>query len=313
MLSNVNSKHRIFLMGSLVIACCAKVDRAPEAGESVRATDFVMELGGKGLNVAVAAHRLGVSIDGLFAVGSDRLGSFAREAFAETGLSPKLLVEIEGPTGAGVGLIEAGGDNRIAVFPAANDHLSPAHVEAAADRIADAGILLAQFEIADAPIAAGFALARRAGVQTLLNPSPYRPIAPAILDATDMIVVNETEARALAATLGVDDADGLAHALAPHGIGTLVVTRGAEGARFWHHGETDAQPAFPAEAIDTIGAGDAFIAGLVAALSQGRSVGTALRWGCAAGSIVVTRLGLLDALPSLAELAALTGEGTPAP
>ena len=308
----------LFVVGSLVVACSATVERMPACGESVRATAFLMEAGGKGLNVAVAAHRLGQPVDGLFAVGADGLGAFARAAFAGTGLSPDMLVPVEGATGAGVGFIEPGGDNRIAVCPAANDRLAADHAAGAAGRIAGAALVLAQFEVTDAPIVAAFAEARGAGVPTLLNPSPYRALLPAILAATDILVVNEGEARALALDMGIDLAAGsfgkealaqLAERLSVEGIDTLIVTLGARGVLGWHAGAVSFQPAWAVEAVDAIGAGDAFTGGLAVALAEGRGLDEALRWGAGAGAMVAARLGLLEALPTRAELAAFLGGG----
>lgn len=225
----------IFVVGSMVMACCARVDSAPEAGESVRATAFQAEPGGKGFNVAVAARRLGLAVDGLFAVGPDAFGLLASQAFAAQGLSPALLLTLPGGTGAGIGLIDRDGENRIAVYPGANDALDAGHAAAAADRIAASAFVTAQFEVGDAVIGATFSLARAAGVPTVLNPSPFRPIAEGILGATDMLVVNAREAAALAATLGLGSAEGaqadaLAAALFGRWVSLLVVTHGAGGA-----------------------------------------------------------------------------------
>lgn len=288
---SMNRTADIFVVGSLVVACSARVGRMPAAGESVRADAFVLELGGKGLNVAIGARRLGARVDGLFAVGDDWLGDFARRSFAGSGLSPDLLTIVPGPTGAGVGFIEVGGENRIAVCPAANDQLSARHVGAARDRIAAASLVIAQFEAPDEPIAAAFAAARGAGARTLLNPSPFRPIAPEILDATDILVVNEQEGAALG--LG----DELAGRLLDQGLTALVVTRGARGAVVHMRDGLLVQPGFPVDAVDAIGAGDAFIGGFATALASGGDMAGAMRWGCGAGALTAARLGVLDALP----------------
>ncbi|MET0240097.1 MAG: ribokinase [Sphingobium sp.] len=293
----------VFVIGSLVVACCARVPRCPEPGESLLATGFIMEPGGKGFNVALAAHRLGVPVDGVFAVGDDPPGAFMRAAFVAAGLDEALICTVAAATGAGVGLIQDDGDNRIAVYPGANAHLSAEHVLGRADRVRNAGLVFAQFEAPDAAIAEAFALARAAGVTTMLNPSPYRRVPDAILAATDIIVMNEPEAKALALDrLWIGDEDGLAASLAEAGVATLVITRGARGASAWHNGKRTNQPAFPVATIDSIGAGDAFAGGMIAALIQGNDIDQALRWGCAAGAIATTQLGLARALPAAAEI-----------
>ena len=156
------SPSHVFVVGSLVVACSAQVARCPDPGESLEATGFIMEAGGKGFNVALAAHRLGVTVDGLFAVGDDPPGHFMRTAFAAQGLDADLIHIVTAATGAGVGIIQADGENRIAVYPGANASLSVTHVTARADRLRKAGLIFAQFEAPDAPIAAAFALAREA-------------------------------------------------------------------------------------------------------------------------------------------------------
>lgn len=303
----------LFVIGSMVMACTARVVRAPRAGESVRADALKVEAGGKGFNVAVAARRLGLAIDGLFAVGDDAFGLLAAQAFAAYGLPSSALLMLPGSTGAGVGLIDRDGENRIAVHPGANDALDAAHAEAAAARIAAARFVTAQFEVGDAVIAAAFAIARAAGAVTLLNPSPFRPIAATILHRTDILVVNAGEAAALAVDLGIDWGDGgatgeaaLARALFACGISRLIVTRGAAGATLLdRRGARRHQPGFIVATTDTVGAGDAFVAGWMRALASGEDDAAALRWAAAAGALATTRFGVLDALPDMAALRGL--------
>ena len=302
----------VFIIGSLVLACSAEVARCPEPGESLRATGFIMEAGGKGFNVALAAHRLGVPVDGLFAAGDDLPGQFIRQAFAAQGLDPDLIHSVAAATGAGVGLIQEDGENRIAVYPGANAALSAEHVSARADGLRGAGLVFAQFEAPDAPIAAAFALARQAGVTTMLNPSPYRSISPDILAATDIIIVNEREAAALAEDqFWTGPYDELAASLAGAGVTTLIVTRGARGAQAWQHHHMIDEAGLAAPVADSMGAGDAFTGGLIAALSRHMDLSNALRWGCAAGAIAVSKLGVATALPDIGELMrALDGQLT---
>ena len=307
----IESRERpIFVIGSLVAACCARVPRCPEPGESVQASGFVLEPGGKGFNVALAVHRLGLPVDGLFAVGDDALGGFMRTGFTRLGLPDGLIETVDAPTGAGVGLIQSEGENRIAVFPGANHGLSAEDVASRADRLRDSVLVFAQFEASDAPIEAAFATAREAGIVTMLNPSPYRPISPVILSNTDILVLNQSEAACLlAACNGAGDLDALAMMLAINGLQQLIVTRGPSGAAAWQDGKRLEHPGFAVDAVDSIGAGDAFAGGFIAALVRGMGVDEALAWGCAAGALTVQRLGLIDALPTMADLHAMIGGG----
>ncbi len=295
----------VFVMGSFVAACSAKVARLPLPGESLLASHFVLEPGGKGFNLAIGTSRLSVAVDGLLAIGNDFFAALAADALNKAGLPQNMLLRFEGATGAGIGFIDAAGENCLAVYPGANARLSAADVSQAAPRIRGAKLLLAQFEIADAPIETAFRLARQAGAATLLNPSPYRPIQPEILRHTSILVVNRVEAGCLAAQYGLDTGalPRLAPLLFANGVATLVVTLGAQGA--WlcdQHSAPQTIPAFPAEVIDTLGAGDAFIAAFAAAYIAGLTLPECARHGAAAGACATEHPGVFKALPNRAQL-----------
>jgi ribokinase len=306
----------IFILGSFVAACSAKIPRLPVAGESLLASGFLLEAGGKGFNLAAGARRLGMDVDGIFAVGDDFFSGLAEPAFRRAGLRAGMLVRYAGATGAGIGFVDAGGENCLAVFPGANSRLSAADIGMAAERVTGAALVLAQFEIGDAPVSRAFALARDAGQMTILNPSPYRPIDPGILAATSILVVNQVEARRLGGDLAVaaaKDADfflQLAQSLFGRGLQTLVVTLGAAGAVAFQQAAAPLwQAAFAIEAVDSMGAGDAFTAAFAVALAQGRGLAEALRWGAAAGACAASRPGVFDALPARDSLEAMLAGG----
>lgn len=296
----------VFVIGSFVCACTVRVETLPRPGESLAAQAFLLEPGGKGFNLAVACRRLGLGVNGVFAVGDDELGRLAEPAFVRAGLSPSLLVRKTEPTGAGVGFIAATGENCLAVHSGANLALSAADVADRAATVRDAAITLAQFEAGDAPIAEAFALARAAGRRTWLNPSPFRPIPPEIFGACSILCVNRVEALALAASLGApqassssDDWRALADAALAHGLEALIVTLGADGAvAFLADGAALVQPAFPCVAVDTLGCGDAFGAGLVAGLAGGLSWPDALARAAVCGALAASAVGVLAALPT---------------
>lgn len=303
----------IFVLGSFVVACSAKVARFPAAGESLRADMMTVEPGGKGFNVAVGAGRLGASVDGLMAIGNDLFSAFAGPALARDGLPLTMLKRFPGATGSGVCFIDATGETCLAVHSGANLSLSAADIAAVAGRIRQARLVMAQFEIADAPIAEAFRLARQAGVRTLLNPSPFRPIKPEILINTSIVIVNASEALALASALsyasppgaGLDGEDGLARAILESGPDTLILTRGGEGALAFRKGEPPLrQDAFAIKALDSLGAGDAFSAGLAASLVDDVPFPEALRRAAACGALVASRSGVFGALPGTAEVQA---------
>jgi ribokinase len=305
----------LFVLGSFVVACSATVARLPRAGESLEAQAFLVEPGGKGLNLAVGARRLGASVDGILAVGDDALAALAGPALDRAGLRPEMLRRFPGPTGAGIGFTDASGENCLAVHPGANARLGAAEMRDAAERVARSTLVLAQFEVGDEAVSEMFRIARAAGRRTLLNPSPFRMPSPEILAATAILVVNAVEAAAFGAALGVPVREGaaassafevLAGALHARGPDLVVVTLGASGALAFQAGRPAlVQPAFPVPAVDTLGAGDAFTVGLAVGLAGGRSLPESLRLAAACGACVVRHKGVFDALPDRAAIAAL--------
>lgn len=270
---------RIAVVGSYGVGLTFGIERAPERGETLIGTLFRTDHGGKGSNQAVGAARLGAEVTLLTAIGEDAFGDGAVELWAEEGVDATLVVRASLPTMTAAILVEAGGDNRIVIVPGALSTLTPAHVDAFAAQIASAEVLLVQLEIPVVTALHALEVGRQRGVRTVLNPAPAppSPIAP----AADYLTPNESEAFA------VDKADG-----------TLVVTLGEQGARL----RGTQVPAFPADAVDTTGAGDAFCAGFAVALAEGATDTDAVRWGCAAGAHMVEHEGVIPGLPMRAQL-----------
>lgn len=306
---------RIFVVGSVVIACSVKVARLPVAGESLGASAFVAELGGKGFNLALATSRLGLAVDGIFAIGEDTFSDVVRTTFAEVGFPPRMLVCGPGSTGAGVAFVDPAGENCLAVCLGANLALTAADLEPFVARIRGSDLVAATFESPDAPIRAAFDLARAGGIPTLLNPSPVRPLDPALLADTAILVVNAVEADALGlgapeAIVGAETTPPAIAALLAAGPELLVVTLGERGAIAFRPGAAPhRQPAFAVEARDTVGAGDAFSAGLLAGILKGRPLEEALRDAAACGALTTSRFGVFDAFPTAAVLDRFLGEG----
>lgn len=310
----------LVVLGSFVAALTVKVGRLPTAGESLLASAYDLSAGGKGFNQAVGAHRLGAAVSLLLAVGDDLFAQLARTAVQAAGLHDVTWRAFSGPTGTGVGFIDAEGENCLAVAPGANWLLTADDIAAIAGPLAQATLVAAQFEIPDAPIAAAFAQARRHDAITLLNPSPWRPPPPEVLANTTVLVLNQVEAQAMGASRGIApvqasrraQAQALAPALLALGPELVVITLGREGAMAFPRGQPPVfQPAFPVNAIDSTGAGDAFVAALAVALSQQMPLAQCLQRAAAAGALVTQRLGVYDALPGLVELDAFLRKVAP--
>jgi ribokinase len=192
------------------------------------------------------------------------------------------------------------------------------HVAQAKTAIANADLVYGQFETSVSAIHAAFGMARCAGVRTVLNPSPWRKLPRSLLDNTDILIVNEVEAlelfgleNPLPETLA-DCASTLPPLLDsfwsrwPGSL--LVVTLGSLGSlAFEREQVTHQAPAFPVDAVDSVGAGDAFASGFCVDLCRGAPLDQALRSGNACGALVTSRLGVLEALPHHAAVEAFLG------
>lgn len=302
---------RVFVLGNYMNAYFIHVDRLPEAGESLTARRVFQEHGGKGLNLGVGLHRLGIEVDMLMAVGHDEAGTAVKRVLAEEGMCTDYFLTVGECSGFGVGFIAPDGANFLAAHMGANALLAPCHVDQAGATFKQAQWVMAHYEVADEVILHTFQRARRSGIATYLNPSPWRAPAEGLVALTDVLVVNAHEAALLfnaPQSANWSLAEWVVHltALAVQ-IGwsgrILIVTLAHEGSVALDDlGNTFSEAAFEIQQVDATGAGDAFGCGLVYSLLRGASLGEALRVGNACGAYIAAREGILAHLPRYADL-----------
>ncbi len=293
---------RIAVVGSLMMDLVVRAPRLAREGESLIGRSFGTFIGGKGGNQATAAARLGAEVAMIGRVGADDFGRAITAQLANEGIdTTNISIDDAEGTGVAVPIVLDDGANAIYALPRANLALAPAHIEAARDAITSSDMLVIQFETGMEAVVAAIRTAVGAGVPVLLNPAPIAPHPPESVSLPTVIVVNEVEAAALAPSAG---GNHVAEALALSGpAGRLaVVTLGEKGAVFAHAGETAGQSPFLVEAVDSVGAGDAFCGALAVALANGRPHAEAVRFASAAGALAVTRPGATAGLPTIREL-----------
>lgn len=275
----------VIVAGSMNVDLVAEVQAHPQVGETVLASALRRTPGGKGLNQAIAAARMGAPTRFLGACGPD--GDDLVDFMRSEGLS--VTVErVSVPTGTAM-IVLADGQNSIVVAPGANSSLEPRHV---AGPWSAEDVLLTQLEIGLETVEAFMRAGRAAGARTILNAAPARDLAQAVLSLADVLIVNEVECRTLSGAR--DPADG-ARALRAPGQ-TVVVTLGAQGALLVRD-EVVGIPARPTHAIDTVGAGDCFAGALAARVLLGDDLDEAVRRACVAASLCVERSGAAVAMP----------------
>ena len=295
--------RRVLVGGAINTDLVARVQRAPERGETVTGSRFDIFGGGKGANQAVAAARCGAPVAMLGAVGADAFGRDRLADLRAEGIDVEGVAVIDG-VASGVALItvEAGGDNRIAYVPGATLDVAPEAAPAALER-ARAGVVLTTLELPLPTLTALYDAARAAGATVLLNATPEAASGTELVRRTDILIVNETEALDL---LG-GDRDGqsweaVAASLRALGPATVVVTLGADGALVATADAVETIPAPPVAAVDTTAAGDAFCGALAARLAAGDDVLSAARYGVRAAALSVTKAGAQPSIPTAADI-----------
>ncbi|NJP33778.1 ribokinase [Micromonospora thermarum] len=287
---------RVVVVGSANMDLVATAPALPRPGETLLGTDFLMVPGGKGANQAVAAVRAGASCAFLGAIGSDSFGVTLRARITAAGVDTSHLRVAYGTSGVALVMVNAEGENAILVSPGANATLT-ALTEPELTAVREADVLVAQLEIPVETVTEAALAARAAGTRVVLNAAPARPVPPELLAATDLLVVNESEAQALTGR-GREEPHALLD-LAPR----AVLTLGASGAWYGDRDGTAVHvPAVRVEVVDSTAAGDAFTAALAVGWGEGRDIVDAVRWAAAAGAACVRRLGASVALPRRAEI-----------
>ena len=301
---------RVCVIGSSNLDFTVSVPKLPAVGETVSGGTLVTSPGGKGANQAVAARRHGADVAFVTLLGTDPMGDRLAAAMGAAGLPPGSIGRTpEVPTGVALIAVDPEGRNQIAVAPGANHRLTPDHARRHAELLAGADVILLQLETPIETVRWALAEARRLGKRTVLNPAPARvlPLPADLLPLVDYLTPNEIEAGLLTdrEVRTPDDAEAAGRALLARGVGTVVVTLGAAGAVAVGATGVIRVPAFPVEAIDTVGAGDAFSGTLAAALAAGAPIADALLAANAAGALTCTRRGAVDAMPTRGEVLAL--------
>ncbi|HEV2527999.1 MAG TPA: ribokinase [Thermomicrobiales bacterium] len=297
---------RVVVGGAINTDLVATTGRAPGRGETVTGTGFAIYGGGKGANQAVAAARSGADVVIIGGVGDD---AFGRDRLAELeadGIATNAVSRV-GSHASGVALItvEQDGDNRILYVPGATLAVDADHAIAVLDS-QPVAVLLLTLELAPEVIDRLIARARDDGATIILNATPEPEGASRLLGQVDVLVVNETEALALARLDGnretTPDWEQIGLDLVAQGPGAVVLTLGGAGAMVVTVERVSRIPAIVVDVVDTTGAGDTLCGALAAALARGLSLEDAVRHGVVAGSLACTVAGAQPSIPRLDEI-----------
>jgi ribokinase len=291
----------ITVVGSIMTDMISYVPRLPGPGETLIGGRFEIGFGGKGANQAVMARRLGASVRMIACVGTDAFGDQAVENLVGQGIEAQFVYRSQAATGVAPIWVEADGTNRIAVIPGANDDMDPEQV-AKTVLAQPSQVVICQLEVPQPVTLAAFGAARTVGAITILNPAPAAEIGPELLALTDWLIPNETEFVSLLWTRTGTEAASVTDkhvlALASSVSSRLLVTLGEAGALMVDGREVLRLPAPLTQAVDTTGAGDAFVGAFGYGLASGLAPADAMTLALRCASFSVSRRGTQSSFPS---------------
>lgn len=265
---------RIAVVGSLNVDLTTVTDDFPRPGETIFGREFQLGFGGKGGNQAAAARLCGAEVAMVARLGDDLFAPATIQNLASFGIDTSWVTIAPGvSSGVAPIFVDSSGQNRILVVKGANDLLRSANVDAAAAVIEAADAIALQFEVPLETVYHALRVARERNVRTILNPAPAKVIDPSQLRDVDYLIPNETEAEVLTGMRLRDlaDARDCAKRLLEMGARNVVITLGANGALYASPTEARHIPGFALNALDTTGAGDAFIGSFAYFLTSGFS------------------------------------------
>lgn len=299
----------IAVIGSSMVDLIAYTDEVPKAGETLEAREFQMGCGGKGANQAVAAALLGSDVMMMARVGDDAFADNTIANFRSFGVNTDNVEKVAGvSSGVAPIWVDKNSQNRILIIPGANKHLLPADIDAAAERLGKASMIILQLEIPLETVYHAIDFGNANGIPVILNPAP----ATTALDLDyackcDFFVPNETELEILTG-MPVETEEQIhaaADILLKKGLKNLIVTLGEKGALWMHGDETGHFSAPGVNAVDTTGAGDAFIGCFAHSLSQDGDIKQAIEQAIRYASHSVTGKGTQTSYANAEQFAAL--------
>jgi ribokinase len=293
----------IAVVGSAMMDLTAYAEILPEPGQTLAGQLFTTGFGGKGANQAVMAAHCGAEVHFIGKLGKDVFGQAIADNFVKVGINSQFVETSQTPNGVAHIWVDGNGENRIIIIPGANYEIEIAKAVEAINSIKDLAVVVAQCEIKQEVTLAAFKAAKARGCVTILNPAPYQEISAELLALCDWIIPNETEFRELHGELPTSD-----DVLKKFRPGkNSIVTLGSQGAVYISaDGQLTKVGAPKVTAVDTTGAGDAFVGTFAFSLASGKDPITAMTLGIKVASLSVTRKGAQSSYPDQAEIATLS-------
>jgi len=298
--------EKVVVFGSFAADLTSRAPKLPKPGETIIGSSFKIGPGGKGSNQGVAASRAGADMTMITKVGKDVFGNIALDLYKDENMGTDyIFIDEEKETGTALIMVDENiAENQILVVSGACGNITDDDIGKAESVISEAGIILMQLEINMDATKKIVDLAHKMGKKIVLNPAPAMPLSKDILSKVSIATPNEHEAETLTGIKVVDEitAQKAAEKLMEMGVKNVIITLGKEGAFVKTQDESQYIKAIKVDAVDTTGAGDAFNGAFVTALSEGKDIFQAARFGNIAGALSVTKYGTAPAMPYRSEI-----------
>ena len=299
--------NKVTVIGSINLDTNLRVAQMAKPGETIHAKEHYSAAGGKGANQAVAAARSGCAVSFVGAVGDDAPGKEMLALLKKENINLDGVKEVANEsTGQAFITVDDSGQNSITIYSGANYAFDQDDIEQNSDLIAASDFVVAQFETPIEATIQGFKIAHQNNAKTILNPAPAITEIPAeLLQVTDIIIPNETEAATITGVEVVDEksAKKAADKLHELGVSAVIITIGNKGAFYDFQDKQGLIPAFKVKAVDTTAAGDTFIGAMTSILKPDFSnLSDAITFANKASSLTVQRYGAQPSIPTKAEV-----------
>ena len=280
---------KICVVGSSNIDQIAYVESTPSDGETVFGNEYKMGFGGKGANQAVMSGLMGAETYMITCLGDDVYADMTIENYKKNGVNVDYIQRVPGSSGVAPIWVDSSGQNRIIVVSGANDLINGDDAVEAIKKIGDLKAIIGQFEIPLEVTEKVFEYAKSNNITTILNPAPAKIPSSSLLDITDWFIPNEVEFETISGLSAFEDNNLINYSETIKS--NLIVTLGEKGAAYLENGVVKKVGAPKVEAIDTTGAGDAFVGAFSYAVASDFTIEDSVKLGIDRASDSVTKPG----------------------
>ncbi|RLQ92288.1 ribokinase [Falsibacillus albus] len=298
----------IAVIGSNMVDLISYIEKMPKEGETLEAPDFEIGCGGKGANQAVAAAKLGADVMMVTKVGDDLFADNTIQNLEKYGIDTEFTVKVPG-TSSGVApiFVDPDSKNRILIIKGANQHLAPEDVAAAAEKLKQCSLIVLQLEVPLPTVYRAIEFGNEHHIPVILNPAPAsKELDFEYVCKSDFFIPNESELEILT-DMPVESDEQIqaaAMTLIDRGLKNVIVTMGSRGVMWVTKEDVQSVASHTVKALDTTGAGDAFIGCFAHYYVKSRDVLEAMKKATAFAALSVTKRGTQTSYPTVEEVEA---------